>query len=84
LIDAEFGEKWSMPWSFLELGGFAFLICGTLTYNEVFRMPFSTYPPPAVVVFGVSPSINDSAKPSDSESTFESTHLVEPVYKDDH
>src|ERR1043165_8841976 len=42
---AQFGERWIMPWSLLELGGFALLIGGTLLYNETIRVPGSYYAP---------------------------------------
>jgi hypothetical protein len=32
------GEEWS-PYSFVQLGGFALLIVGTLIYNSVLRVP---------------------------------------------
>eukprot|EP01128_Nolandella_sp_AFSM9_P009779 TRINITY_DN640_c8_g1_i1.p1 TRINITY_DN640_c8_g1~~TRINITY_DN640_c8_g1_i1.p1 ORF type:complete len:398 (+),score=78.51 TRINITY_DN640_c8_g1_i1:134-1327(+) len=38
-----YGEAWVTPWSFLQLGGFALLILGTLLYNEVIKVPCSTY-----------------------------------------
>jgi len=39
------GEKWN-DWSFLQLGGFAVLIVGTLTYNEILKLPGFHYDPP--------------------------------------
>jgi drug/metabolite transporter (DMT)-like permease len=45
-----YGEAWSTPWSFIELGGFGLLILGTLIYNGVVRLPFSVYDPPASLV----------------------------------
>jgi len=41
----QFGEAWS-NWSYLQLGGFGFLIFGTLMYNEVFHIPCSVYDVP--------------------------------------
>ena len=40
-------EHWSV-WSFLELGGFAFLICGTLIYNGIIKLPCFSYEDPNV------------------------------------
>jgi len=40
-------EHWSV-WSFLELGGFAFLICGTLIYNGIIKLPCFSYADPNV------------------------------------
>lgn len=36
------GEVWTR-WSYLELGGFAFLIIGTLLYNSIIKLPFFSY-----------------------------------------
>jgi len=43
LKQPQFGESWN-DWSYLQLGGFCFLIFGTIMYNEVFHIPCSTYP----------------------------------------
>ena len=40
---APFGEYWC-GWSWLELGGFALLITGSLLYNAIFKLPFFEYP----------------------------------------
>jgi drug/metabolite transporter (DMT)-like permease len=43
--NAGFGEQWS-KWSWLELAGFILLICGTVIYNKVVKIPGFTYPQP--------------------------------------
>jgi len=39
------GEKWT-NWSYLELGGFVFLICGTVIYYGIVKLPCFTYDAP--------------------------------------
>lgn len=39
------GEEWN-DWSFLQAGGFVVLICGTLTYNKILKLPGFHYDPP--------------------------------------
>ena len=34
------GEKWDMTWSWLQVGGFTFLIYGTLSFKELVPLPF--------------------------------------------
>lgn len=43
-ISKSFGEAWS-DWSYLQSGGFVFLVIGTLCYNKVIRLPGFNYPP---------------------------------------
>jgi drug/metabolite transporter (DMT)-like permease len=43
--DAGFGESW-MPYSWLQLVGFGFLVCGQMIYSETLVIPCLTYPPP--------------------------------------
>eukprot|EP01129_Flabellula_baltica_P004460 TRINITY_DN1552_c0_g1_i1.p1 TRINITY_DN1552_c0_g1~~TRINITY_DN1552_c0_g1_i1.p1 ORF type:complete len:406 (+),score=96.37 TRINITY_DN1552_c0_g1_i1:25-1242(+) len=44
-LDFSFGEKLSY-YSFFQLGGFVLLVCGTLIYNEVIKLPCFVYPIP--------------------------------------
>mmetsp|Transcript_12970 Transcript_12970/g.27907 ORF Transcript_12970/g.27907 Transcript_12970/m.27907 type:complete len:173 (+) Transcript_12970:110-628(+) len=39
----KFGEEWTV-YSFLQLGGFALLIFGTMVYNKLIRLPCFFYP----------------------------------------
>jgi len=39
------GEKWT-KWSYLELSGFLFLICGTVMYYAIVKLPCFSYAPP--------------------------------------
>ncbi|OHS97899.1 Solute carrier family 35 member F6 [Tritrichomonas foetus] len=42
LFSSSFGEHWC-NWSWLELGGFALLVCSSLIFNGVIHLPFFKY-----------------------------------------
>lgn len=48
-----FGTKWG-KYSYLQLWGFLVLICGTLMYKAIIKLPFLYYPPPGEEVKSVS------------------------------
>lgn len=37
-VNNKFGEEWS-DWSYLQLGGFIFVLMGTFVYNQVIKIP---------------------------------------------
>ena len=39
----QYGEAFVSPSSFIQLAGFAIMICGTLAYNNIVRVPCGTY-----------------------------------------
>lgn len=43
VVSNHYGEQWT-DYSFIQLGGFLLLICGTLIYNKVLKLPGFTYP----------------------------------------
>jgi len=61
------GEKWT-KWSYLELAGFVFLICGTLLYYAIVKLPFFSYDAPKCVK-----KDDDEKKPLLNKDTPEST-----------
>jgi hypothetical protein len=44
-----YGEEWT-SWSFVQLFGFAVLVCGLFTYYKVVTLPCFDYPEPEVCV----------------------------------
>jgi drug/metabolite transporter (DMT)-like permease len=42
---SQYGEKWNEKSSYLQLIGFAIMICGTFIYYKVVKLPFCSYEP---------------------------------------